>query len=80
MMVGPSTFFTVRRDQIVALAAREGLPTIYGQREFMAAGGLMSYATNLGDAYRQAGVYSGKILSGAKPADLPVVQAGKFEL
>ena len=80
MMVGPSTFFTVRRDQIVALAAREGLPTIYGQREFMAAGGLMSYATNLGDAYRQAGVYSGKILSGARPSDLPVVQAGKFEL
>ena len=67
MMVGPSTFFTVRRDQIVGLAARDALPTIYGQREFMAAGGLMSYATNLADAYRQAGVYSGKILGGARP-------------
>ena len=52
MMVGPSTFFTVRRDQIVALAARDSLPTIYGQREFITAGGLMSYATNLADAYR----------------------------
>jgi putative ABC transport system substrate-binding protein len=80
MMVGPSTFFTVRRDQIVGLAARDALPTIYGQREFMAAGGLMSYATNLADAYRQAGIYSGNILSGARPADLPVVQAGRFEL
>jgi putative tryptophan/tyrosine transport system substrate-binding protein len=80
MMVGPSTFFTVRRDQIVGLAARDSLPTIYGQREFVTAGGLMSYATNLADAYRQAGVYSGKILSGARPADLPVVQSGKFEL
>ena len=80
MMVGPSTFFTVRRDQIVGLATRDALPTIYGQREFMAAGGLMSYATNLADAYRQAGVYSGKILGGARPAELPVVQSAKFEL
>jgi putative ABC transport system substrate-binding protein len=80
MMVGPSTFFTVRRDQIVGLAARQELPTIYSQREFMAAGGLMSYATNLADAYRQAGVYSGKILAGARPSELPVVQASKFEL
>jgi putative ABC transport system substrate-binding protein len=80
MMVGPSTFFTVRRDQIVGLAARDALPTIYGQREFMAAGALMSYATNLADAYRQAGVYSGKILAGARPAELPVVQSAKFEL
>jgi len=72
MMVGPSTFFTVRRNQIVGLAARDALPTIYGQREFMAVGGLMSYATDLTDAYRQAGVYSGKILRGAQPTDLPV--------
>ena len=60
MIVGPIPFFNVRRDQIVVLAARDALPTIYGQREFMAAGGLMSYATNLADAYRQAGVYSGR--------------------
>src|SRR5215468_5091756 len=80
MMVGASTFFTVRREQIVGLAARDALPTIYFQREFVAAGGLMSYATNLADAYRQAGVYSGKILGGAQPAELPVAQSGKFEL
>jgi putative ABC transport system substrate-binding protein len=80
MMVGPSTFFTVRRDQIVGLAARDALPTIYGQREFMAAGGLMSYGTDFPDAYRQAGVYIGKILGGARPAELPVVQSTKFEL
>jgi len=80
MMVGPSTFFTIRRDQIVGLAARDALPTIYGQREFVTAGGLMSYATNLADAYHQAGVYSGKILSGSQPAELPVVQSSKFEL
>jgi putative ABC transport system substrate-binding protein len=80
MMVGPSTFFTVRRDQIVGLAARNALPTIYGQREFIAAGGLMSYATSLAEAYRQAGIYTGKILGGARPAELPVVQSAKFEL
>jgi putative ABC transport system substrate-binding protein len=80
MMIGPSTFFTVRRDQIVGLAARDAVPTIYGQREFMAAGGLMSYGTDFPDAYRQAGVYSGKILGGARPAELPVVQSAKFEL
>jgi putative ABC transport system substrate-binding protein len=80
LMVGPSTFFTVRRDQIVGLAARNALPTIYGQREFIAAGGLMSYATSLAEAYRQAGIYTGKILGGARPAELPVVQSAKFEL
>jgi putative ABC transport system substrate-binding protein len=80
LMVGPSTFFTVRRDQIVGLAARNAMPTIYGQREFIAAGGLMSYATSLADAYRQAGIYTGKILGGARPAELPVVQSAKFEL
>src|SRR5215467_13261383 len=80
MMVGPSTFFTVRREQIVGLAARDALPTIHGQREFMAVGGLMSYGTSFTEAYRQAGVYSGKILGGARPAELPVVQSAKFEL
>src|SRR5215831_18320206 len=78
MMIGPSTFFTVRCDQIVGLAARDALPTIYSRREFMAAGGLMSYETDFPEAYRQAGVYSGKILGGARPADLPVVQSAKF--
>jgi putative tryptophan/tyrosine transport system substrate-binding protein len=80
MLVGPSTFFTVRRDQIVGLAAHDALPTMYGQHEFMAAGGLMSYGTSFTEAYRQAGVYSGKILGGARPAGLPVVQSAKFEL
>ena len=80
MMVGPSTFFTIRRDQIVGLAARDALPAIYGQREFVTAGGLMSYATNLADAYRQAGVYSGKILSGSRPAELPVCNQASSNL
>ena len=79
MLVGVSFFYTIQREQLVALAGRAALPTIYGQREFMAAGGLMSYATNLADAYRQAGIYAGKILGGARPADLPVVQSTKFE-
>jgi putative ABC transport system substrate-binding protein len=80
MLVGVNFFYTLRREQIVAQAARLALPTIYGQREFMSAGGLISYATNLADAYRQAGIYTGRILKGAKPADLPVMQSSKFEL
>jgi putative ABC transport system substrate-binding protein len=79
LLVCASPFFTVRRQQLVLLAARHALPAIYEWREFAAAGGLMSYGTVFSDAYHQAGVYTGRILKGAKPADLPIVQSTKFE-
>jgi putative ABC transport system substrate-binding protein len=80
LFIGGDAFFTSRRAQLVTMATRQGLPTIYNARESPTAGGLMSYGASLVDAYRQTGVYTGKILKGAKPAELPVMQPTKFEL
>jgi len=80
LLVGNDVFFTNRREQIVALAARHAVPTIYAFRQFAESGGLISYSTSLVEVYRQVGLYVGRILKGEKPADLPVVQPTKFEL
>ena len=80
LMVAADPFFNSNRDLIVQWVSRLGIPATYEQREFTMAGGLMSYSTRITDAYHQMGVYSGRILKGEKPADLPVVQPAKFEL
>jgi putative tryptophan/tyrosine transport system substrate-binding protein len=80
LFVGPDLFLNSRRVQIAILAARYGIPSTFAVRDYVEAGGLMSYGTNVNDAYRHVGVYTGRILKGEKPADLPVVQATKFEL
>ena len=80
LFIGTSPFLNVRNVQLATLAAFHRLPATHGQRGYVEAGGLMSYGTNIADAFRQLGVYVGRLLKGAKPAELPVVQATKFEL
>ncbi len=79
LFVGAGPLFNSHRERVVALAARHRLPAIYGLTEFAVAGGLLSYASSQSDAYRQAGVYAGRILKGEKPGDLPVIRSSKFE-
>ena len=80
LVIGPDPFFTSRSEQLAALALRHAVPTIYQNREFAVAGGLLSYGADTADAYRLTGIYVGRVLKGDKPADLPVQQATKVEL
>jgi putative ABC transport system substrate-binding protein len=80
LFISSGPFFTSRRVQLAHLATRHAVPTIHGSRLYPEVGGLISYGASVADAHRQAGVYVGRILKGAKPADMPVVQATKFEL
>jgi ABC-type uncharacterized transport system substrate-binding protein len=80
LLIGGDPFYMTRREDIVGLVARSGLPAVYPFREFTEAGGLISYGTNIANSYRQAGIYAGRILGGVKPSDLPVMQPTTFEL
>ena len=79
LFVGGNAFFLDRRVQFATLTARSGIPATYAQSDFVSAGGLMSYGTDIADTFHQVGLYTGQILKGAKPADLPVLQSTKFE-
>jgi putative tryptophan/tyrosine transport system substrate-binding protein len=80
LLIGSGPYFHARRVQLALLAARHDIPTMYTQRQYAEAGGLLAYGASVSEAWRQVGLYVGRIFKGAKPSDLPVVQASKFEL